>query len=211
MPKGEDFTADYYVGVPQAAGGKFPLIILNPGYTSYVEAHTFLSCELASHGYIMGRVPVWAEDTLCAVRALKERCADRIDFSRGIGATGHSMGGAVAYYLCQHEEEFCCGINIDGGLFGDYEGMVMKKPFLQICCKDNLNVTTRPLFGTEAFVRREVFEDMKHLGFADAKFMIPMKSAVGKLDGVTMHKRLVACHFELFDRYLKRRESACGK
>ncbi|MBR5798857.1 MAG: hypothetical protein IKY23_02225 [Lachnospiraceae bacterium] len=282
MPKGADFTADYYADVPQVAGMRFPLILFNHGYNSYVEGHTFLCCELASNGYIVasvghaheaianeyedgstdlfdkkinkmmydnsilkvlidqsklkkakgtpeeiyekfnafqkkhmnyiiGRVPVWAEDTLCAVRALKERCADRIDFSKGIGATGHSMGGAVAYYLCQHEEEFSCGLNIDGGLFGDYEGMIMKKPFLQICCEDNRNVTTRPLFGTEAFVRREVFEDMKHLGFADAKFMIPIKAAVGKLDGVTMHKRLVACHFEIFDRYLRGQESACGK
>jgi dienelactone hydrolase len=140
---------------------------------------------------------------MCVVQELKKRYVQQIDFSKGIGATGHSLGGAVAYYLCQHEEEFACGINIDGAVFGDYEGMIMKKPFLQICCKENYNTMTRSLIRTEAFVRCEVFEDMKHIGFSDAKFMIPIAAVVGKMDGVEMYKRLSACHFEMFDKYLK--------
>lgn len=47
----------------------------------------------------------------------KSRVWDRLE---GTGVTGHSLGGCVAYYLCRHFEEFICGINIDGGLFGDY-------------------------------------------------------------------------------------------
>ena len=142
-------------------------------------------------------------DTMCVVRELRTRYAQQVDFSKGIGATGHSLGGATAYYLCHHEEEISCGVNIDGSLFGNYEGMVMKKPFLQICCKENYPTMTRPLLGTEAFARCEVFEGMKHLGFCDAKFFIPVKMMVGKMDGIEMYKRLSACHFEVFDQYLK--------
>ncbi len=153
--------------------------------------------------YILKRIPQWAQDTMQAVHALKEKYADRIDFSKGIGATGHSLGGATAYYLCHHEEDFVCGINIDGGVFGEYGGMIMKKPFLQICCKENYNVETRSLIATEAPVQCEVFEDMKHLGFTDAKFYIPFKSLAGKMPPLEMHERLSKLHLEFFEKYLK--------
>lgn len=153
--------------------------------------------------YILKRIPQWAQDTMQAVNTLKERYADRIDFSKGIGATGHSLGGATAYYLCHHEEEFTCGINIDGGVFGEYDGMIMKKPFLQICCKENYNVETRSLIATEAPVQCEVFEDMKHMGFTDAKFYIPFKSLAGKMPPLEMHERLSKLHLDFFEKYLK--------
>ena len=143
------------------------------------------------------------KDSLCVIEMLKKSYGERIDFSKGIGATGHSFGGNVAYWLCQYSDEVTCGANIDGGVFGDYEGMVMKKPFLQICCKENYNTMTRSLIRTEAFVRCEVFEDMKHIGFSDAKFMIPIAAVVGKMDGIEMYKKLSGCHFEMFNKYLK--------
>lgn len=230
--------ADYYENAAHVEGEMFPLVLYNHGYNAYLEANTFLCCELASNGYIvasvghayeailneyedgtydtydkkinkmvydnvvatlisqmillkakgtkeevyqkfdafqrkhtryiMERVTQWGQDSMCVVRALKQRYAQWIDFSKGIGATGHSMGGATAYYLCHHEAEIACGINIDGGVFGDYENMTMTKPFLQICCAENYNVETRSLFGTNAPVECEIFEGMKHIGFTDA-------------------------------------------
>lgn len=267
--------ADYYEGVAHVEGVKFPLVIYNHGHGAYVEANTFLCCELASNGYVVAsvghayeavvneyedgsydlfdknvtklmygnflhylqtigamkkvlkakgsseelfkrfdafqkkysryaidRIPVWAQDTMCVVNELKTRYAQWIDFSKGVGATGHSIGGATAYYLCHHEEEISCGVNIDGSLFGDYEGMMMKKPFLQICCKENYSTMTRPLFGTEAPVQCEVFENMKHVGFTDAKFFIPLKMVVGKMDANEMYDRLSKLHLDFFGKYL---------
>lgn len=153
--------------------------------------------------YILERIPQWAADTMCAVNALKTRYVDRIDFSKGIGATGHSLGGATAYYLCHHEADFICGINIDGGVFGNYDGLIMKKPFIQICCRENYNVVTRSLIHTEAPVQCEIFEDMKHLGFTDAKFYIPFKMLAGKMDANEMHDRLSSLHLDFFEKYLK--------
>lgn len=153
--------------------------------------------------YIMERIPQWAQDTMCAVNALKAKYAEWIDFSAGIGATGHSMGGATAYYLCHHEKDFTCGINIDGGIFGNYEGLIMKKPFLQICCSENYNVVTRSLFNTEAPVHCEIFGNLKHIGFTDAKFFIPFKMVVGKMDSNEMYERLSNQHLTFFDKYLK--------
>lgn len=153
--------------------------------------------------YIIKRIPQWAQDTMCAVNEIKTRYADRIDFSKGFGATGHSLGGATAYYLCHHENEFACGINIDGGVFGEYDGLIMKKPFMQICCEENYNVETRSLIATEAPVQCEIFEDMKHMGFTDAKFYIPFKMLSGKMPPLEMHNRLKKLHLEFFEEYLK--------
>ena len=52
------------------------------------------------------RVGEWEKDVAAAVRYAKDHFADFIDFSCGIGATGHSMGGAVAYALCQDDPEY---------------------------------------------------------------------------------------------------------
>lgn len=160
-------------------------------------------------GYLLGRLPEWGKDTLCVIETLKKSFGDRIDFTRGIGATGHSFGGATAYWLCQYSEEITCGVNIDGGVFGDYTGMVMKKPFLQIGCKMSRNAEIKPLLNTEAPVRLETFEGASHLGFMDAKFMYEQDSAkarmaVGKMDGCEMHRRLADCHLEFFGEYLQK-------
>ena len=48
-----------------------------------------------------------------------------------------------------------------------------------------------------------VFEDMKHLGFTDAKFFIPVKFISGKLPPEEMLRHLVYCHTTFFDKYLK--------
>lgn len=169
----------------------------------------FFALQKEHMGYLVGRLPEWGKDTLCVIETLKKSYADRIDFERGIGATGHSFGGAVAYWLCQYSEEITCGANIDGGVFGDYTGMVMKKPFLQIGCKMNYNVETKPLLDTKAPVRFETFEGMSHVGFTDAKFMYEEVSAkarmmVGTMNGCEMHRRLADCHLEFFGEYLQK-------
>lgn len=158
--------------------------------------------------YIKGRVPEWEQDMLKALGAVKERYGAHLDLSRGIGASGHSLGGCLAYYLCRYHEEFCCGINIDGGLFGDYPDKPMKKPFCQISCTDNINVETRPFVQTNADTYQVVFDDMKHMGFTDAKFYIPIRALAGKLPPEELFRHLVYCHITFFDRYLKGTDAA---
>ena len=160
-------------------------------------------------GFLLERLPEWGKDSLCVIDALKKSYGDRIDFTKGIGATGHSFGGALAYWLCQYSEEITCGANIDGGVFGEYTGRVMKKPFLQIGCKMNRNFELKPLFETEAPVRFETFEGMTHAGFTDMKFMYEpdspkAKMMVGRMDGCEMHRRVADLHLAFFGEYLKK-------
>ena len=79
----------------------------------------------------------------------------------------------------------------------------MEKPFCQISCIENVNVETRSLLDTVSDTYLVTFEDMKHLGFTDLKFFIPIKLLAGKLDSEEVFRHLVYCHSRFFDKYLK--------
>ncbi len=153
--------------------------------------------------YMMGRLPEWIKDNEAVLEYAKKNLSDLIDFSKGVGATGHSFGGNTAYALCARNSDFVCGINIDGALFGDYTNDIQTKPFMQISCEANEKAAARVYLKHTKPVYKAVFKDMKHIGFADSKFTMPMKSVVGKLDANVMHQNLCKCHLEFFDAYLK--------
>lgn len=253
---------------------KFPLIIYNHGYGSYVEANNNLCCQLAASGYLVAaighayeaeklvladdteilidksirkkqiqpqikgslaairmqrkkgtpeeqyagfdafqkkyckflneRLPEWAKDVQCIAELLKRNYEGSIDFTKGIGMTGHSFGGNLAYYMCMNYEEYVCGVNIDGGIFGHYEGMRMKRPFLQICNPGNEAVVSRALLDTDAPVEYEVFHGATHLGFTDMAYYIKSKLMMGRIPYEEMSRRLVQLHLNFFEKYLQK-------
>ncbi len=75
---------------------------------------------------------------------------------------------------------------------------------MQISCADNEYVVTRVYTRHTQKVYKVFFRDMRHMGFADALHVIPLKSVVGKLDPDRMHENLCRCHLEFFDAYLKK-------
>ncbi len=154
--------------------------------------------------FINTRVDEWMKDTLSAVNYAKENLSDMIDFSKGIGAAGHSLGGATAFMLCLDNDEFVCGANLDGALFGNNKGKILRKPFAQISCKSNLKAETRPYIDHTSVVYGALFKKMQHIGFSDIKHMIPVKAIAGALDSDVMHENVCRIHLELFDSYLKK-------
>lgn len=154
--------------------------------------------------FIMSRIEEWKIDTINAVDYAKEHLSDMIDFSKGIGATGHSLGGVTSYLLCFDKEEFVCGANLDGATFGDHKGKILRKPFAQLSCKSNLSVETRVYIDHTKPVFQAVFEKMQHIAFSDMKHLIPSKMIVGGLDPDLMHEYVCKIHLELFDSYLKK-------
>ena len=147
------------------------------------------------------------QDVLSAVSYAKENLSDLIDFSAGIAVTGHSLGGVIAYALCLNTPEFVCGINIDGASFGNTMGKILEKPFLLLCCKGNENVETRFLIDHKSTVYKAVFKDMKHIGFVDLKFFIPVKGIAGKMPADAMHKNECMYFLEFLDAYLKKKKN----
>ena len=153
---------------------------------------------------IIGRIAEWKKDTLSAINYAKENLNDLIDFDKGIAVAGHSLGGATAYELCLDYDEFVCGTNIDGAPFGDNTGKVLRKPFLQLCCKANAPVESRFFIDHTAPVYKAVFDKMQHAFFSDMKHMMKPSMISGKLDPDFMHENVCKLHLELFDTYLKK-------
>ncbi len=158
--------------------------------------------------FMMERLPEWIKDNEAALAYARQHFSDLIDFGPGVGVSGHSMGGNTAYALCARNADFACGVNLDGALFGYYTGDVQEKPFMQISCRDNENVVTRVYVRHTKPIYKVLFRDMKHMGFSDAKHLIPMKSVMGRLDPDVMHRQLCRCHLEFFDAFLKKTKKA---
>lgn len=155
--------------------------------------------------FLIERVSAWKDDTKAALQYLRENYGDLIDWEKGIGVTGHSLGGATAFALCEDEPQtFTCGINIDGGLFGDHEGKSISVPFLQMNCEPDKTAVTYAFLNNRNFAYHAVFRDMEHLGFSDMKYQIPLKSMVGKLDPDVAHTESCRIIIEFFDTYLKK-------
>ena len=266
--------SECYVDAPFIEDKKFPLIVFNHGYFSYIEGNSFLLIELASRGYVVltvghpyegtgtdyddgtytiadkslankmyhpywrgilaaykltkykgtlqeqaeffeefqnkyckfigSRVDEWITDTNFAVEHAKKEFAQILDLTNGIGIAGHSQGGAVAYKVCLTDPEYTCGINIDGGLFGDTQGLTMNKPFMQLSCLDNENVVTKGYINHTKPAYKVLFRDMKHMGFADIKYALKPGMTAGKLDADLAHKYTCRSFLEFFDCYLRK-------
>ena len=266
--------SECYVDAPFIEDKKFPLIVFNHGYFSYIEGNSFLLIELASQGYVVltvghpyegtgtdyddgtytiadkslankmyhpywrgilaaykltkykgtlqeqaeffeefqnkyckfigNRVDEWITDTNFAVEHAKKEFAQILDLTNGIGIAGHSQGGAVAYKVCLTDPEYTCGINIDGGLFGDTQGLTMNKPFMQLSCHDNENIVTKGYINHTKPAYKVLFRDMKHIGFADIKYALKPGMTAGKLDADLAHKYTCRSFLEFFDCYLRK-------
>jgi predicted dienelactone hydrolase len=114
------FTTPTYRNVDRAPG-RFPLVLLSPGFAAPPLVYTFIAAHLASHGFIVAGVQHYGDSgTFLDAAANRPRdvsvvidqllssggeadnsFADAIDATR-IGAAGHSAGGytAMALEMC---------------------------------------------------------------------------------------------------------------
>ena len=169
-------------------------------------------------GFGVERLQEWVKDDRCAIRRIKELnrtetsfLYQKIDLAHGIGATGHSLGGAAAYAHCLMDDEITCGVNMDGGLFGNFGETVNHKPFMQIVGKLNRNFVTRCLLYSDAPVHYLLFKQMMHMGFTDLKLIVRIPLAVGRADPILALDTLNEAHGAFFDRYLKGADTQDGR
>lgn len=171
---------------------------------THVELYKeFLVFQRKYASFMVDRLDQWAKDILVIVADVKSRYPELIDIKAGIGITGHSFGGNMAYYMCHKYDGYKCGINIDGPLFGHFDDNDMTKPFLQICSSDNVNLQTRSLFGSVAPVYHVVFKNLDHVGFTDKKLTAKSKSAFGSMPPEVMGANLNSLNLKFFNKYLK--------
>ncbi len=168
----------------------------------------FCAYQKRFHPDIDSVLQKWARDMKAVRKNLRDVYAEWTDFTPGTVAAGHSLGGAAAYYLCQHSEKFSCGINIDGALYGNYDEMIMKKPFLQICCRNTYNAVTRALINKEAPAYLLLFKNMTNAGFTDLKFHNTSKFQTGSLNPELFFTEFTGNILDFLGHHIKKSDAA---
>ncbi len=156
---------------------------------------------------IMKRVGVWENDVDAAISSAKELYSDRIDFDMGIGVSGHSMGGVTAFALCLHRDDVVCGVNMDGGLFGDYGTEMMEKPFMQISTEANENIVARAYLYHSQPVYKVLIKGVTHACLSDMKHMVSIKMIAGKTPADVAHENHCRAQLEFFDAFLAHKKT----
>ena len=164
--------------------------------------------------FMMERVDEWTKDDLFVLSCIHEMTEDKasflyhkIDFCHGVGAMGHSFGGAAAYRHCLNDDEISCGVNMDGALYGEHLDKVNHKPFMQFTSREPDNFITRVFFFHDGPVHYLSFRDINHMGFTDLKLITDQKSFVGTSDPVKTMDTINEAHLAFFDRYLRQEDT----
>lgn len=156
---------------------------------------------------------VWAEDTLRAVDVLAEinqgrrasLFAGRLRLDLGYAATGHSFGGTTAAQVCRDDPRCACGINIDGGLFGEYYDDDIAKPLLTLGNPLLWKMNQAVFRNNSADVFHLTVLDGSHAGFTDFLFTAPAgreRGILGGRDPLNYRELVTGAHLRFFETYL---------
>ncbi len=158
-------------------------------------------------------VQIWVDDTRFIADQLAKMnegsipslFTNKLRLDQGLGITGHSYGGAVAAQTCLQDPRFVCGINIDGGSYGEYRNKDVKKPFMVLGSHlmENMSRTTY-LFNSED-TYMTIVGGSAHYGFTDALFcarQLNLASMIGKREMYEFRELVTKYHLQFFKKYL---------
>jgi len=159
------------------------------------------------------RVTVWTEDCMRAADVLAEMnqgtrpslFTGRLRLDIGYAATGHSFGGATAAGLCHDDARCVCGVNIDGGFFGEYYEDDLRKPLLTLANPHLWKMNQAAFWNSSADAFHLAVLDGTHGGFTDFLFTAPealASGALGTRDPLNYRELVTVAHLRFFETYL---------
>lgn len=126
----------------------------------------------------------------------------------GIGAFGHSFGGAASGQLCLGDDRVKAFINMDGSPFGDAPDKEITQPFMILTVGKDAKYNVRSGYSVheDNFMTVSI-SGSKHMNFSDINSLIPF---VGKLTGflgtINPERQTLIMNsyiLSFFDKYLK--------
>lgn len=166
-----------------------------------------------NYGKLTESVRIWADDTIFVANELENvnngnedtRFKNKLQLNRGFGITGASLGGAVAAQVCFLDQRFHCGINMDGGTWGDYLFENIQTPFMTIGTMFlwNTGRSTFLLNSEDTFI--VVVDKTEHWAYTDVIFgsrHAVLLGRVGVRDKFEFRKLLTDYHATFFNKYL---------
>ena len=175
-----------------------------------MEAAEFLFNDI----HFNDSVKRWADDTIFVADQLEGINSGKVEsifinklqLDRGFGITGHSLGGAISAQVCYVDERFFCGINIDGGTWGDYLYKDIKTPFLVIGQNFIRNVLRTTFIYNSQDSYLIAVDKTGHWGFCDVLFAsrqaILMGNKVGLREKYEFREIITKFHSAFFAKYL---------
>lgn len=160
---------------------------------------------------------IWTDDTVFLINELESIQAGerestfvgKLDMAR-LGIFGVSFGGVTAVQVCAIDGRCQAGIDLDGGLPGDYTGLPMdsplKKPFMFMANEGRANNMRTALGTVENTAYGVTVLGATHLNFADVALYSPVlkfTKAFGPIDGYRMVKIIDDYTLAFFDKHLK--------
>ena len=130
---------------------------------------------------------------------------ERVDSNR-IGLLGMSLGGATVIDVCKVDTRCRAGVNLDGGLFGQYQRQPLQTPFLSMVSAPNQKYGEHLLVNSTSDYYEVLVEGAGHGDFCDMTFLMPFMKwlgANGPIDPLRAVDVVNAVSLKFFDAYLR--------
>lgn len=129
----------------------------------------------------------------------------RLRLGIGVGAFGHSFGGATSAIAARNDERIVCAINYDGGMMGS-GGRDIGKPFLLLGNTVSYNLNADPLAVNSGDTWFVLLDNVVHFDFGDFPFNAGEEALElgmrGPREPEELHGILTAYTKAFFDKYL---------
>lgn len=130
---------------------------------------------------------------------------ERIDSNR-IGLMGMSLGGATVIDVCKIDSRCHAGLNLDGGLFGQYQRRPLNTPFLSFIHASNKKFVEPLLLNSTNDYYEVLVDGAGHSDYCDMTFLFPFMKwlgANGPIDPMRAVDIVNTVSLQFFDRYLR--------
>jgi predicted dienelactone hydrolase len=182
-----------------------------------VMANDFLKGNSPNHDVYAEHLRIWTDDTRFLMDELENihraggesLLAGKLDMTR-LGIFGQSFGGVTAVQVCSVDDRCKAGINLDGGLPGDYAARAIDspsiRPFMFMLNEGRANYE-RKILGTLTNTAYGItVRGTTHFDFTDLHLYSPVfrrTKVFGPIGGYRMIKIINAYTLAFLDEYLK--------
>lgn len=151
---------------------------------------------------------IWADDISFLIDELENTNQDNSIFSgkmnlEQIGVFGMSMGGIAAGQVCITDKRCMAGINMDGGIYGDFLDTKISQPFMFMSSERYRGYDNIFSDHVNNSVYTITIHRADHYNFHDLSILDPSFDRLGEIDGYRMLKIINDYTLAFFNKHLK--------
>lgn len=151
---------------------------------------------------------IWADDISFLIDELENINQDNSIFSgkmnlEQIGVFGMSMGGIASGQVCITDKRCIAGINMDGGIYGDFLDTKISQPFMFMSSERYRGYDNIFSDHVNNSVYTITIHRADHYNFHDLSILDPSFDRLGEIDGYRMLKIINDYTLAFFNKHLK--------